>query len=102
MELSEKAVEEIIKQSLVTFDEVAKEQPDIKDWKSIFEAAFACVLSLRSTTALQLFTVMCLCALDFEAYSELEDVFVNHPKTIPMQNTLWYRQLNEEEKNSSE
>lgn len=100
MELSEKAVEEIIKQSLVTFDEVAKEQPDIKDWKSIFEAAFACVLSLKSTTALQLFTVMCLCALDFDSYSEVEEVFMNHPKTIPMQNTLFYKKLNEDEKSS--
>lgn len=100
MELSEKACEEILKQSLETFDVVDKEEGGIKDWRSIFEAAFQCLLTLKNTEALQLFATMCICALDFDTYSSLEEVFMNREKTIPMMNTLTYQELND--KNSSE
>ena len=94
MELKEKTIKEILKQALETFDAVQQENPDIKDWRSIFEAAFQCILTIGNTEAIQLFATMCICALDFDTYSDLEDVFVNHEKTIPMLNTLTYRELN--------
>ena len=105
MELKEKACEEILNNALETFDAVQKEQGGIEDWRSVFEAAFQCLLTLKDTEAIQLFVCMCICSLDFEAYSNLEDAFINHEKLIFAENTYRYMQLNgdiEEPKNSEE
>lgn len=97
MELSEKAREEILKSVLCTFDTVAKTE-DIKDWRSIFEATLQCLLTLGCTEAIQLFATMCLQILDFDTYSELEDVFINRSKIVNAINTQWYNELNESSK----
>lgn len=100
MELKEKACEEILRHALETFDGVEEQEGGIKDWRAIFEAAFQCLLTLQCTEAIQLFACMCICALDFESYSQLEDVLLSHEKTVPMMNTFLYRQLNESEEKS--
>jgi hypothetical protein len=93
MELCEKACEEILETAMVTFDTVNKMDGNLTDWRSIFEAAFSCILSLKDTEAIMLFATMCICALDFETYSDLEDNLLNRSKEIPMLNTLRYMQL---------
>jgi hypothetical protein len=94
MELCEKAVEEIAKTAIETFDYVDQIRGGLEDWRPVFEGAFNCLLSLRDTEALQLFATMCICALDFETYSDLDDIFREHSKEVPMLNTLRYRELN--------
>lgn len=103
MELSEKAQQEALSCALESFDAVMKDQSEeLKNWKSVFEAAFQCVLTLGSTEAVQLFAMMCISSLDFFTYSELEDALVNHSKEIYAKNMVAYSELNKKEKNSSE
>lgn len=96
MELKDKTCEEILRRSLETFDAVDNQEGGITDWRSIFEAAFQCLLTLKSTEAMQLFATMCLMTLDFETYSELEDVLLSHSKELAMSNTITYLELNKE------
>lgn len=98
MELKQKACEEILKRGLEDFDAVNEKcDGGLTEWRAVFEAAFQCLLTLKETTAIQSFALMCLLALDFVTYSELEDVLVNHPKDIFFENGLLYQKLNEEE-----
>ena len=94
MELCEKACEEILETAMTTLDTVGEVDGNVTNWRSIFEAAFSCLLSLKDTEALMLFATMCICALDFETYSNLEDSLLERSKEIPMLNTLRYMQLN--------
>lgn len=102
MELCEKACEEILRSSLETFDAVQEEQGGMEEWRSIFEATLQCLLTLKSTEALQLFTCMCICALDFATYSDLEDAFLHRDKLAFMGNTYKYMELNGDLKDSEE
>lgn len=99
MELSEKAQQEALSFALETFDTVMKDQSEeLKNWKSVFEAAFQCVLTLGSTEAVQLFAMMCISSLDFFTYSELEDALINHSKEIYAKNMITYSELNKKDK----
>ena len=102
MELGKKAREEALNFGMASFDTVAKDQEEIKDWRAVFEAAFQCLLDLGSTEAIQLFAMMCVSSLDFFTYSELEDVLINHSKETYANNMILYSELNKKDKNSSE
>lgn len=99
MELSEKAQQEALSCALESFDAVMKDQSEeLKNWKSVFEAAFQCVLTLGSTEAVQLFAMMCISSLDFFTYSELEEALINHSKEIYAKNMIAYSELNKKDK----
>lgn len=103
MELGKKAREEALNFGITSFDVVTKDQEqEVKDWRTVFEAAFQCILDLGSTEAIQLFAMMCISSLDFFTYSELEDALLSHAKDIYANNMILYSELNKKEKNSSE
>lgn len=98
MELKQKTCEEILRLALADFDAVNEKcDGSLTDWRAVFEAAFQCVLTLKDTLAIQMFALMCLLALDFTTYSELEDILINHPKSVFLDNSILYQKLNKEE-----
>ena len=94
MELSKAAQQEVIKQATETLSTVKEQCPEVKDWADIFEVAFQSIVELGKTEAIQLFATMCFCALDFEAFHQLQDTVNGRSKIGPMLNTVVYDNCN--------
>lgn len=94
MELSKAAQKEVMRQATQTLKDVKEQCPEVKDWADIFEVAFQGIVELGKTEAIQLFATMCFCALDFEAFHQLQDTVNSRSKIGPMLNTVVYDNCN--------
>ena len=84
--------------AMKVFDKAIESYPELKDWRSIFEATYQCLLSLKDTTALRFFAMQCVCALDLQNYGMFEESFLSEISLIRvavMKNTKLYEGLND-------
>lgn len=84
--------------AMKVFDKAIENYPELKDWRSIFEATYQCLLSLKDTNALRFFAMQCICALDLQNYGMFEESFLSEISLIRvavMKNTDLYKGLND-------